>query len=37
MMQYIILVSFFASVLSQSNLRGNVESTVVDDHVFEWK
>jgi cathepsin L len=37
MMQYIILVSLFASVLSQSNLRGNVESTVVDDHVFEWK
>ena len=37
MMQYIILVSFFASVLSQSNLRGNVDSTVVDDHVFEWK
>ena len=37
MMQYIILVSFFASVLSQSNLRGNVESTVIDDHVFEWK
>ena len=37
MMQYIILVSFFASVLSQSNLRGNIESTVVDDHVFEWK
>jgi C1A family cysteine protease len=36
MMQYIILVSLFASVLSQSNLRGNVESTVVDDHVFEW-
>jgi C1A family cysteine protease len=37
MMQYIILVTFFANVLSQSNLRGNVESTVVDDHVFEWK
>jgi C1A family cysteine protease len=37
MMQYIILVTLFASVLSQSNLRGNVESTVVDDHVFEWK
>ena len=37
MMQYIILVSLFASVLSQSNLRGNIESTVVDDHVFEWK
>jgi C1A family cysteine protease len=37
MIQYIILVTFFANVLSQSNLRGNVESTVVDDHVFEWK
>jgi C1A family cysteine protease len=37
MMQYIILLSLFTSVLSQSNLRGNVESTVVDDHVFEWK
>jgi C1A family cysteine protease len=36
-MQYIILLSLFTSVLSQSNLRGNVESTVVDDHVFEWK
>ena len=35
-MQYILLLTFAASVLSQSNLRGNVGS-VDGDHVFEWK
>lgn len=38
MMQYFVLLSFLASVLSQSNLRGGVDSSaIIDDHVFEWK
>ena len=38
MMQYVLLLSFVATVLSQSNLRGNLDlSTVVGDQVFEWK
>ena len=38
MMQYIILITFFATVLSQSNLRGVVDSSsVVVDDLFEWK
>ena len=37
MMKYIVLISFFASVLSQTNLRGNVEpTTIVGDHELEW-
>jgi len=35
-MQYILLLTFVASVLSQSNLRGNAVSAD-GDHVFEWK
>ena len=39
MMQYILLLTFVATVLSQSsNLRGNSDSSaLVGDQVFEWK
>ena len=38
MMQYVLLLTFVATVLSQSNLRGNSDlSAVVGDQVFEWK
>ncbi len=39
-MQTIILCTFAASVLSQSNFRGsnvNTDAVVVGDHMFEWK
>jgi C1A family cysteine protease len=37
MMQYVILLSFLATVLSQSNLRGSDTDAVVGNHMFEWK
>ena len=37
MMQYVILLAFFATAFAQSGLRGATDTSVSVDHVFEWK